>query len=442
MNVRSFWTRLAGATVGIAVVAATLMVTTPLAGASSATLYVSPSGTDTGNCQSSTAPCATIAYALTQASSGSTIRVAGGTYAQQLVVPGTENVTIAGGWAPKGTSVSPVVVDPSALPVAEPDTDSSYPQYAIVDALPGSQVSLQDLTINGSGAEGQFTSCADDFVGVYYRDASGALNDVTVTGVELAPDLFGCQDGLGVYVATNSGKSSNVGMSSLNVNNYDKNGITCDDAGTSCSVASSTVAGIGPTSAIAQNGVQIAFGAVGSVTNDVVTGDNYTGVNDADSTGILVFGGCGEPLDANVTAAGNWLQGDDIGVYLGNYNAACTAASSTPSRDTARSNTISNANGLGSADANVSGSGYPYGYQAGITDCGNQDSIVANAISGAGYATVGTVSDPEPAFYRPIDVISCPAVSPVVAFNTYDGAPYNPSPTSPPGRPHRPFFWL
>jgi hypothetical protein len=53
------------------------LVAPPPAGAAPTILYVATAGSDTGNCQSSASPCATVSYALTQAGSGDTIEVSG-----------------------------------------------------------------------------------------------------------------------------------------------------------------------------------------------------------------------------------------------------------------------------------------------------------------------------------------------------------------------------
>src|SRR5258705_7261508 len=55
--------------------------------AQAADRFVSTTGSDaTNDCLSSTAPCATIGYALTQAASGDTVKVAQGTYQETLVI--------------------------------------------------------------------------------------------------------------------------------------------------------------------------------------------------------------------------------------------------------------------------------------------------------------------------------------------------------------------
>jgi len=52
-----------------------------------ATLYVSVTGSDTGNdCTSSASPCATVQWAVDEASAGEEIRVAAGTYSGSATV--------------------------------------------------------------------------------------------------------------------------------------------------------------------------------------------------------------------------------------------------------------------------------------------------------------------------------------------------------------------
>jgi hypothetical protein len=194
----------------------------------------------------------------------------------------------------------------------------------------------------------------------------------------------------------------------------------------------------GPTGAVAQNGIQISDGATGSVAGSTVSGNNYTGPGGASSAGILVFGGCGSSLVHGATVTRNTLTGNDIGIGLFNYDPTCVKSASTPTRDEACFNVIKNGSGYPggkpSADANVTGwtSASPVvGYQAGVSDVGRDDVICGNAISGAGYAPLDATSSlpkpAPPAFVRPIDTVSTPAVAPSVFTNTYDGKQYLPS---------------
>ena len=66
------------------------LVLTAAAGAAGMTRYVSPTGTDAGDCTGS--PCRTISYAVAQANAGDTISVASGTYAESVSVTKTLNL--------------------------------------------------------------------------------------------------------------------------------------------------------------------------------------------------------------------------------------------------------------------------------------------------------------------------------------------------------------
>src|SRR6202044_1180582 len=122
------------------------------------------------------------------------------------------------------------------------------------------------------------------------------------------------------------------------------------------------------------------------------------------------------------------LIGNDVGIYLSNVNSTCTKSATTPTRDTALGNVIQNSHGYPSADANISGWSAGVGYQAGVSDEGDDDVIWDNAISGAGYAPRGTLPNPlPPAFVRPIDIVSGPAINPQVPATPSEGPPYTPS---------------
>jgi len=293
-------------------VAGGMAALTPLAQASTGgTLYVNGStGTDSGTCRLAAHPCATITYALTKSSTTatSTIDVTAGYYPEPLTI--THSVSIVGA-SDSGSGSTATVIDPSTL-ITDTDTDSSTPQDTIIDVTDTTGVTLKDLEISGGNAEGDFSGCGDDFVGVYYHDSSGTMNTDQVTDIELPSDLFGCQDGLGVYVASDSGDTSAVTMTTLKVNNYQKNGVTCDDAGTTCSLAGSTVTGIGANSQIAPNGFQgVDTGSV-TLSKDAIKSNSYTvGGADNEATGVLVFD------VGTVSVTGTTLGSNDINGYFG-----------------------------------------------------------------------------------------------------------------------------
>jgi hypothetical protein len=120
-----------------------------------------------------------------------------------------------------------------------------------------------------------------------------------------------------------------------------------------------------------------------------VTGNAYTGIHGASSGGIIVVGGeCyGGAYTTGTQIVGNTLVNNDVGVYLSNLDGTCIGAPVTATNIKAVNNTITN-----DALTNVSGNGAAQGYQAGVSDVGNNDKIINNAISGAGYAVVNTTA--------------------------------------------------
>ena len=289
----------------------------------STTLYVATSGTDTDNsCAESINPCQTINFALSKAASGATITVQAGTYNEQVKI--TKPVTIMGAGA------SQTVIEPTSVSSTDTDTDSTNPQAYIVDVTDTTGVNLKDIGVNGSGASSTFSGCGGpDYVGVYYHDASGSMTNDTVTGIELPPIDFGCQSGLAVYATTDSGSHTPtvLSMSSDNINNYDKNGITCDDPGTVCNIKNTTVTGIGTTNLIAQNGIQIWAASV-AVTANVVTGNSYEGTAPNNATGMLLLNPYTLSVKNNQVTHNDtdiWLLQDSPGAALcGDLSPSCT----------------------------------------------------------------------------------------------------------------------
>jgi hypothetical protein len=74
-----------------------------------------------------------------------------------------------------------------------------------------------------------------------------------------------------------------------------------------------------------------------------------------------------------------------MGIALANYDPTCTVQPAQATDETVHNNVITN-----DAITNVSGNGFPQGYQAGILDVGNGDVIHNNTILGIGYPPAQT----------------------------------------------------
>lgn len=379
----------------LSMVAGFLAITAPAASATgaSAKWYVAASGTDIDNaCTVKTFPCQTISHALaSQAASGfgGTIKVGAGTYTEQLsITPANDNVTIKG--AKGGTTV---IQPPQTGLLSDTDTDSSNPEYYVIDVAPGTvRLGLSSLSVSGANGtgflDGDGQGCGQDYVGIYYHEASGSINNVSVNGIDMPADLFGCQGGQGVYVDSSASGASTVSMNAVSmlspapstkttadlpagsytndqlavakvpagftsgeitVNGfavsatkdsgrvllitgttgadspkgsvvrldpftpaYDKNGITCDDQHTSCTITNSTVQGEGPNNLIAQNGIQDFGAGATTISGNTISGDSYSGGGAGNSaSGILVLNA------GTVSVENNNVSTSDVNIFAG-----------------------------------------------------------------------------------------------------------------------------
>ena len=213
------------------------------------------------------------------------------------------------------------------------------------------------------------------------RDFVDTLNSSIHDIGEVPPN--GTQHGVAIYFRGFLEISAVTGKISGNqIAAYQKGGIVANGQGTQVTINDNTVSGYGPIDWIAQNGIQVGYGASGSVMRNRVSGNSYIGFpgDGSASGGIIVVGGVGYnpcpngdcPLTVNTKVNDNILTNNDVGVYLSNSDAAGAPADATNVK--AVNNTISN------------DQCYNTSYQAGVSDVGNNDKIINNRISGIGYA--------------------------------------------------------
>ncbi len=125
---------------------------------------------------------------------------------------------------------------------------------------------------------------------------NGGNVDVTGSAIhDIGETPFnGTQHGVAIYYAY--GSSSTGTVSGNTISDYQKGGIVANGTGTFVTITDNTVTGLGPVGFIAQNGIQIGWGAVGQVTGNTVTGNDYTPVTWS-ACGLLFYqagGGLGQ----------------------------------------------------------------------------------------------------------------------------------------------------
>jgi parallel beta-helix repeat protein len=231
---------------------------------------------------------ATIQQAVNAVPAGSIIKICPGTYREQVVI--NQKLTLTGiGYSTQdlvvilppstGLVANAVDVDNSALPIAA----------QILVENTSDPVVISNLTVDGTG--NGISGCAPDLEGILFQNASGTLNHVAVRNETLGAGLGGCQSGQGIFVQTASGLTSVVTVENSSVHDYNKNGITGHDAGTTLTATANYVQGAGVVASggAAQNGIEIAFGAAGKITGNTVIDNIYGDPTIAASADILLY---------------------------------------------------------------------------------------------------------------------------------------------------------
>ena len=247
--------------------------------------------------------------AIDAASPGDEIHICKGIYAEQIKIGKPLDIDADNG----------AVLMPSAM---QANTTSLFDAAPIATALlvaGTTGVSISGLTVDG--ANNGISQCAPDLIGILFQNASGALARIAVRNFKLAASLNGCQSGTAVFVQSGNGGASKVEIDHCTVHDFQKNGITADEKGTVAIIRRNVVTGIGATAGAAQNGVQIGFGAAGSILENVVTNNVWAPCTaiatcTAVATNILVT------QSDNVEVSGNTAGISQVNIFVHGNNAA------------------------------------------------------------------------------------------------------------------------
>jgi hypothetical protein len=238
-------------------------------------------------------------------------------------------------------------------------------------------------TVNGANIY------AANYFGVVANGDAGAVSvDVLNSNIHDIGEspLNGSQHGVGIYFRGFNDVSIVTGKIAGNtIAHYQKGGVVTNGPGVQAIISDNIVTGEGHIPYIAQNGIQVGYGANASVMRNTVTGNSYIGFpgDGSASGGVLVVGGdCyGGPLTIGTQIVQNLLQNNDVGAYLSNLNSDCAAP-------TAQTN-VKVINNVINDDQCFNAS-----YQAAISDVGNNDKMNNNKISGPGYIGCTTFYNP------------------------------------------------
>lgn len=256
-----------------------------------ATAYVDDSAAP-GGFGSASAPYQTVSAGVGNTLTNGTVQVAAGSYTEQVAV--SKNMTVAGAGRSATTIVSPALLATQFT--------TSGPNKPVVFATNSSNIVIRDLTVDANGVG----NANNRIQGVAFWNAGGKLLSCDVLRVRSTP-LDGVQAGVGIFGGNNSGSYA-LEVGDTRVLDFQKNGTVFNGAGYNVNIHDCTITGAGATGITAQNGIQISFGADGTVTNCAVSGVYYTGPS-FNATGQLFF-------DAGtVNVSGGSVTGCQAGTY-------------------------------------------------------------------------------------------------------------------------------
>jgi hypothetical protein len=262
-----------------------------------------------------------------QTHSSATILVCSGTYVEQVQVTGAStNLTIEPAQALLGVVLQ--------LPAVPANSSTSC------DHAPGTgpyQPDQNGFTVCGTSHtvvavkglifdEAWSTSTCDDSL---YGILVGGKSTLKLTNSEIdaagAYPLNGCQGGIGIQDGmgwTTPNEAGHLIASYDRISGYQKNGMTIDGKGTTAQLYENTVTGIGQTTQIAQNGIQVSNGALATITKTTVSGNECDvsvcgpdALTQTQSTGYLLYGAAKGTLITD-----SLIENNDIGIYYASTN--------------------------------------------------------------------------------------------------------------------------
>lgn len=210
--------------------------------------------------------------------------------------------------------------------------------------------------------------------GILFDGASGSITKTNVTNINHV-GAGPCGDEGNAIEVRNFGASATTNRVKIEGNTatgYQKGGIIAN-GNVDATITDNVVDGLGPSPFIPRNGIQLGFGATGMVKHNQVSNNEYTGA-DASAAGILLVAGpyfFGGPYSVGAQIDQNTISENDVGVWIAELD-----ASGNPPATMTNVKVVNNT---------ISKAGFTNPYQAGVSDSGNNDKIIANRISGAGY---------------------------------------------------------
>jgi len=384
----------------LGVMVCALFVLGAVANASAATVYVSNSAPLVPGGKSCVQPnYSHVQNAINAAGPGTLIQICPGTYTEQIAITNSVKLNAISGAGTATLEMPESAVNNSSAC----DTMGGLQQMDEISICTSGTVSITGVNVK---AVIPVTTCAGGMYGIFVG-GGGTLKATNfhIDGASTSLNEYkGCQKGVAIEIGNKTPAEVAHGvLKQLTVTGYQKNGPTVKAVGSTMSVTASTITGEGATPYIAQNGVEVAWGAQGIVKSSHVSG-NECNVGSCGATGEQASGVLFYQAAAGSNVTSSTVSGNDMGVYYASGSATVPASPDvTIAKDAITSNryegvlleegkaslTNDKINGTGRVGIDL--------YQAAYQESASQSSASYTKIEGQAEAAIKVESDKEPA---------------------------------------------
>ena len=200
---------------------------------------------------------------------------------------------------PQGALSNGSVFDGATHSITAVDPAGNHFKGAVIQAEAGTKpVTIKNLTVTASNLADVCDAGNDRLDGILFDGVGGSITNNTATGIKQGTGS-GCQEGdaINVQNSANVAPKPSVTVTGNTVSDYQKTGIRASGS-VAATIKSNVVTGVGPVNYIAQNGIQVSFGATAVVKSNSSSANWYTPKSYI-ACGFLIYQAAG------VSASGN-----------------------------------------------------------------------------------------------------------------------------------------
>ncbi len=252
----------------------------------------------------------TIQEGVDAAASGGPVSVAPGTYQEQ--------VEIAKDLSLLATAPGVVIQSPPTLTKSFTTSAVNKPVVYVHDAL---SVTISNVCVDGL----RYGAANYRFMGIAYQNAGGSVLASEVKNISENP-ANGMQHGIGVAVYNADAAARTFALMDSYIHDCQKNCTLFNGDNLTVDVRRNRIFGAGPIAYIAQNGIQISYGATGTVADNIISGFDYTPGTWA-SSAIMNYEGGDVLFDNNIITL------SDFGLYIFNDDGSTVTDNSFTGND-------------------------------------------------------------------------------------------------------------